>query len=81
MKAIVYSGPGCSWCDRVKVLLQDNEYDIEEIQISKESVQEIKEKYDEDVRSIPQVIIDGEFIGGFAEVESKMKGLQSINKI
>ena len=81
MKAIVYSGPGWSWCDRVKVLLQDNEYEIEEIQINRESIQEIKEKYNQDVRSIPQVIIDGEFVGGFAEVESMIKGPSSINKI
>ena len=73
MKAIVYSGPGWSWCDRVKVLLQENNYEIDEIQINSKSIQEIKEKYNQEVRSIPQVIIDGEFIGGFAEVESKIK--------
>ena len=33
------------------------------------------------IRSIPQVLIDGSLVGGFAEVESKIKGLQSINKI
>ena len=69
MKAIVYSGLGCSWCDRVKVLLHDNEYEIEEIRISKELIQEIKEKYEQEVRSVPQVIIDGNFVGGYTEVE------------
>jgi hypothetical protein len=44
-------------------------------------VQEIKEKYNQDVRSIPQVIIDDEFVGGFAEVEGKIKGVKSINKV
>ena len=53
----------------------------QEIQISKESVQEIKEKYDQEVRSVPQVIIDGEFVGGFAEVDSRIKGPGSINKV
>ena len=33
-KAIVYSGPACSWCERVKVLLQENDYEIEEKSIT-----------------------------------------------
>ena len=33
------------------------------------------------IRSIPQVTIEGEFIGGFAEVEARIKGIKSINKV
>ena len=33
------------------------------------------------MRTVPQVVIDGELIGGFAEVEQKMKGTSAINKI
>ena len=45
MKAIVYSGPACSWCERVKVLLEENEYEIEEKSIiNKENVEEFQNK-------------------------------------
>ena len=29
MKATVYTGLACSWCDRVKALLSDNDYEVE----------------------------------------------------
>ena len=29
-KAVVYTGKLCSWCDRVKQLLKDEGYEIEE---------------------------------------------------
>ena len=81
-KAIVYSGPACSWCERVKVLLQENDYEIEEKSIvNKGNVEEFQNKFNQTMRTVPQVVIDGELIGGFAEVEQKMKGTSSINKI
>ena len=44
-KAIVYSGPACSWCERVKVLLQENDYEIEEKSIvNKGNVEEFQNK-------------------------------------
>ena len=33
------------------------------------------------LRTVPQVVINDELIGGFAETEAKMQGLMSINGI
>ncbi len=75
--AIVYTGPGWGWCDRVKDLLEENEYIIEEVSIvDRENIVEFKEKYGIDLRSIPQVIINGEYIGGFGETEQHIKNGQ-----
>ena len=47
-KAIVYSGPACSWCERVKVLLQENDYEIEEKSIvNKGNVEEFQNKFNQ----------------------------------
>ena len=82
LKATVYTGPGWSWCDRVKVLLQDNEYEIEEKSITNKGfVEEFQNKFKETMRTIPQVVIDDKHIGGYAEVEDLIKGLSSINKV
>ena len=82
MKAIVYTGHGWSWCDRVKVLLEDNEYEIEEKSISnKVFVEEFHEMHGQPMRTIPQVVIDGELVGGYNEVEARIKGIKSINKV
>ena len=80
--AIVYSGPRCSWCDRVKVLLIENDYEIEEKSITDGGVmEEFQNKFTQTLRTVPQVVIDDKLIGGFAETEVLIKGPLSINKI
>ena len=79
MKAIVYTGLACTWCARVKALLQDNDYEIEEIMVNKDILVEIRAKYDTAIRTVPQVVIDGVLIGGFTEVKAMMTGINSIN--
>ena len=81
MKATVYTGPSCIWCDRVKSLLKDNDYIIEEIQMNGVALKDLQTKFNKTIRTVPQVIIDDKFIGGYHEVENLMKGTTSVNKI
>jgi len=81
MKATVYTGPSCTWCDRVKTLLKDNNYTIEEIQMNGVALEDLQTKFNKVIRTVPQVIIDDIFIGGYHEVEAYMKGTTSVNKI
>ena len=81
MKATVYTAPTCIWCDRVKSLLKDNDYIIEEVQINKVVLEDLKTRFNKTIRTVPQVIIDDEFVGGYHEVEALMKGHTSINKV
>ena len=81
MKATVYTGAACSWCDRVKALLKDNDYEIEEIMVNSTILEELQTKYNKVIRTVPQVIIDDIFIGGYHEVENLMRGTTSINKV
>tara|TARA_B100000287_G_C20548950_1_gene747673 strand:- start:210 stop:455 length:246 start_codon:yes stop_codon:yes gene_type:complete len=81
MKATVYTGLACTWCDRVKSLLKDNDYEIEEIMINGSILEDLQIKYNKTIRTVPQVIIEDNLIGGYNEVEDLMKGLTSINKV
>ena len=81
MKATVYTGPSCTWCDRVKTLLKDNNYTIEEIQMNGVALEDLQTKFNKVIRTVPQVIIDDIFIGGYYEVEAHMKGPTAINKV
>jgi glutaredoxin len=81
MKATVYTGLACSWCDRVKALLQDNDYEVEEIMVNSTILEDLHTRYDKVIRTVPQVIIDDILIGGYHEVEDLMKGTTSVNKI
>ncbi len=58
----------------------ENDYEVEEVPISK-GLETLKSLTNDTIRTIPQVTIDGEYIGGFAEVEARIKGIKSINKI
>ena len=81
MKATVYTGLACSWCDRVKALLKDNDYNVEEIQVNGAILEDLQTKFNKVIRTVPQVIIDDILIGGYHEVETLMKGTTSINKV
>ena len=71
MKAIVYGTSKCSWCDKVANMLGDNEIEVENIDVSesKENLKSMKGAAGKSVTTVPQVIIDGKFVGGYTEVE------------
>ena len=71
MKAKVYGSSQCVWCDRVAKLLEDSGIDIEKVDVSqgKEIVKEMQEAAGKKVNTVPQVIIDGEYVGGYTETE------------
>lgn len=74
---VVYSSAktsNCVWCDRIIKLLQDHTEAestiITEIKLdSKEKVKEMQKAVGQKVNTVPQVIIDGVYIGGFTETE------------
>ena len=69
MKQIeVYSSYNCPWCVRAKDLLDSKGLDFEEINISRDTglAREMMERSGR--RTVPQVFIDGEAIGGFTEL-------------
>ncbi len=35
----------------------------------------------EDIKSIPQVVIDGKLVGGYSEVETLIREIKSINRV
>ena len=80
--ATVYTGPRCVWCDRVKTLLKDNKYEVVEKSITDRGlIEEFQNKFNQTLRTVPQVVINDELIGGFAATEAKMQGLPTIKGI
>ena len=71
-RALVYTGVNCTWCTRVKRLLEDNKYEVTEMPI-KDGIQWLNKIAPHPVRTVPQVIMNNEYIGGFAEVEKRLK--------
>ena len=75
MEAKLYSTSRCSWCDRVAKMLEDHEVVVEKIDVSGNKVlmKEMQAAAGEKVTSVPQVVIDGKYIGGYTEVERYLR--------
>ena len=71
MEAKMYSTPRCGWCDRVTNMLGENEIEVEKIDVSESKVliKEMQKVAGKKVITVPQVSIDGNFVGGYTEVE------------
>lgn len=71
MEVKMYSTPRCSWCDRVAKMLEERGAVVEKIDVSgnKVLIKEMQAAAGEKVTSVPQVVIDGKYVGGYTEVE------------
>ena len=78
MEAKMYSTSRCSWCDRVAILLEKYGANVHKIDVSgsKELFNEMQEAAGEKVTTVPQVIIDEKYIGGYTEVERFLKRIE-----
>jgi glutaredoxin 3 len=64
----VYSTNNCPWCVRAKSLLRANGLDFEEIDISSNRARALEMIERSGRRTVPQIFIDDEPIGGFDEL-------------
>ena len=71
MKAVVFSTTKCVWCDRVTSMLKDASIEIAKVDIteSQDNFKQMKAHAGKNVNTVPQVVIDDKFIGGYTEVE------------
>ena len=67
----MYGTSKCLWCDRVAKMLNNSEIEVEKIDVSesKENLKLMKKVAGKTTTTVPQVIIDGNFVGGYTEVE------------
>jgi|TARA_R110000868_G_scaffold4818_1_gene30023 glutaredoxin-related protein len=75
MKAIVWSKDHCPYCDQAKALLKSKEIEFEERNITKGTWS--KEQLLEAVpsaRTLPQIFLNEEYVGGFTELTKLLKG-------
>ena len=72
MKAVIWSRYHCPYCDQAKALLTSKGIQFEEKKIgdgySKEELLEAVPN----ARTVPQIFLDGELVGGFNELKQKL---------
>ena len=71
MKATVFSTTKCVWCDRVESMLKDASIEVDKIDVteSQDNFKQMKAHAGKGVNTVPQVVIDDKFVGGYTEVE------------
>ena len=69
MKAIVWSKNQCPFCDQAKNLLKMKGIEFEERNVSKDWTKEQLLEAVPTARTVPQIFLDEELIGGFTELK------------
>jgi glutaredoxin 3 len=67
---IVYTTEPCSYCARAKGLLKTRGVEFSEINLARDPEGRVELAKQTGMMTFPQVIIDGELVGGFTEVQA-----------
>ena len=71
---IVYSGPMCGYCDAAKRLLERNNLEFTDIDVStKDGLRDEMTKKANGRRTIPQIFFNDEHVGGYQELRDLEK--------
>ena len=72
MKAIVWSKDQCPYCDQAKALLKSRNIEFEERNIMHDWTREQLLEAVPNARTVPQIFLDDELVGGFTELRTKL---------
>jgi glutaredoxin 3 len=70
MQVIVWSKDGCSYCENAKALLESRNIQFEERKIGYGWDKDALLAAVPNARTVPQIIINGEAIGGYTELSA-----------
>lgn len=68
MKAVMWSKPGCPYCVMAEKLLKNKGYEVEERKIGFGWNREQLFEAVPNVRTVPQIFLDGNHIGGYDDL-------------
>ena len=72
MKAIIWSKDGCPYCVQAKSLLESRSIEYEERNINQDWTREQLLEAVPTARTLPQIFLDQELVGGFTELRKKL---------
>jgi len=74
MKATVWSKNACPFCVQAKALLESRGIEFEERNVSTDWTKEQLLEAVPDARTLPQIFLDDNYIGGFTELRKHLQG-------
>jgi glutaredoxin len=79
MKAVVWSKYNCPFCDQAKALLSQKGIQFEERKIGDGYTREDLLEAVPTARTVPQIFLDEELIGGFTELKAYFAKEKNVN--
>ena len=73
-KAVVWSKDSCPFCLQAKALLESNGIEFEERNVSKDWTKDQLLAAVPNARTLPQIFLDDNYIGGFTELRRHLQG-------
>ena len=73
MKATVWSKDDCAFCEQAKSLLESRGIEYEVRNISQDWTREQLLEVVPTARSVPQIFLDDEYVGGFNDLRHRLK--------
>jgi glutaredoxin len=73
-KVVIWSKYNCNQCDQAKALLKSKDIPFEEKKIGDGYTKEELLEAVPTARTVPQIFLDGELIGGFTELRVRLNG-------
>lgn len=72
----IYTSSSCPYCVKAKKLLQTLKLEYNEHNVDDDfdkMCEELSSKYNKTVQTVPQIIINGNYIGGYTDLEALYK--------
>jgi len=75
LKVEIYTKDHCIWCDRAKGLLNAHFIDFEEFDLSNDEERvQFYEELGDNVKTVPQVFINDQRVGGYQDLRAWLNG-------
>jgi glutaredoxin len=74
MKAVVWSKDACPFCVQAKALLESRGIEFEERNVSTDWTREQLLAAVPNARTLPQIFLDDNYVGGFTELRKHLQG-------
>ncbi len=75
MNAEVYTKENCPYCTKAKALLTKHEIpytELSAVDLREELIARVTESTGGAPRTVPQIYLDGEYVGGYTELAAKL---------
>lgn len=69
----IYSRPNCTWCEQSKSLLESKGLEYNELMLDLDVTVEQLKQLVPGAKSVPQIMDDGLYIGGFKELRTYLE--------